>query len=283
MLEVAQLLKQSPPARPVTLLFNEGEEYGLNGAAAFVATDPLAKQINSLINIDTRGVSGPALMYETSWPNGAAVAAYARSTHAPYANSISTDFAKLIPNTTDVVKFAPAGWTLMNWGIIGNETRYHSPGDTIATLDRATVHHAGSEVYAATRTFSNMPDPARAGSGRMVFTSIAGRAFIRLPLMVAGAGLALLLLIAALLAWRRKAVGKPLLLAAGMFVGALPPPPSWPSSPASCATAIIGGPIRWFPILPSTPPCWWQWPRSGGAGAAALIANGCAPLPGCSS
>jgi hypothetical protein len=266
MLEVAQLMKQSPPARPVTLLFNEGEEYGLNGAAAFVGTDPLAKQINSLINIDTRGVSGPALMYETSWPNGAAVAAYARSTHAPYANSISTDFAKLIPNTTDVVKFAPAGWTLMNWGIIGNETRYHSPGDTIAALDQATVHHVGSEVYAATRTLSNMPDPARAGSGRMVFTSIAGRAFIRLPLMVAGAGLALLLLIAALLAWRRKAVGKPLLLAVGMFVGGIAAP---------AVLAVMAGFLRdgdyWraYPLVPylavyatllgAMAAIWWRW------------------------
>jgi hypothetical protein len=78
-------------------------------------------------------------MYETSWPNGAAIAAYARSTRRPYANSISTDFAKLIPNTTDVVKFAPAGWTILNWGMIGNETRYHSPGDTVAALDRASL------------------------------------------------------------------------------------------------------------------------------------------------
>ena len=76
------------------------------------------------------------------------MAAYARATRRPYANSISTDFAKLIPNTTDVVKFAPAGWTLLNWGIIGNETRYHSPGDTVAALDRASVAHVGSEVYA---------------------------------------------------------------------------------------------------------------------------------------
>jgi hypothetical protein len=221
MLEVAQLLKQAPPARPVTLLFNEGEEYGLNGAAAFVRADPLAKQVNSLINIDTRGVNGPALMYETSWPNGAAISAYARATRHPYANSVSTDFAKLIPNTTDVVKFSPAGWILLNWGIIGNETRYHSPGDTVAALDRASLHHVGSEVLAAARAFSDMPDPARAGAGRIVFTDIAGRAFIRLPLVAAALALALLLVAGDLLAWRRKAVGKPLLLAAGMFAGGI--------------------------------------------------------------
>ena len=204
----------------MTLLFNEGEEYGLNGADSFVRRDPLAKDVNSLINIDTRGVSGPALMFETSSPNGAAIAAYSAGTRRPYANSISTDFAKLIPNSTDVVKFAPRGWTLLNYGIIGNETRYHSPGDNIAALDRASVAQVGGEVWAAARTLSDMPDPARAGSGRMVFTDIAGRAFIRLPLGVAAAILALLLIVALFQAWRRKALGRPLLLAAGMLFGA---------------------------------------------------------------
>ena len=33
LLEVGSILKAAPPPRPVTLLFNEGEEYGLNGAA----------------------------------------------------------------------------------------------------------------------------------------------------------------------------------------------------------------------------------------------------------
>lgn len=220
MLEVAALFRQSPPPRPVTLLFNEGEEYGLNGADAFVRRDPLARDVNSLINIDTRGVSGPALMFETSSPNGAAIAAYSAGTRHPYANSISTDFAKLIPNSTDVVKFAPRGWTLLNYGIIGNETRYHSPGDNIAALDRASVAQVGGEVWAAARTLTAMPDPARAGSGRMVFTDIAGRAFIRLPLGIAAAILALLLIVALFQAWRRKALGRPLLLAAGMLFGA---------------------------------------------------------------
>jgi len=266
MMEIAQLLRQSPPARPVTLLFNEGEEYGLNGAAAFVRTDPLAKDVNSLINIDVRGVTGPALMYETSSPNGAAIAAYARSTRRPYANSISTDFAKLIPNTTDVVKFAPAGWTLLNWGMIGNETRYHSPGDTVAALDRASLYHVGSEAYAATRVLSDMPDPAKAGSGRMVFTSIAGSAFIRLPLALAAVALGLLVLAGGFLAWRRNAVGKPLALAAATFVGGLA---------AASIVSVVAGMIRAGDFWRGTPlvsylaayavmlaamtAIWWRW------------------------
>jgi hypothetical protein len=218
LLEVASILKASPPARAVTLLFNEGEEYGLNGAAAFVHHDPEAKQVDSLINIDGRGVSGPALMHETSDPDGAAIAAYASSAIRPYANSISTDFAKLIPNSTDVVFYKPAGWTLLNYGWLGNETRYHSPGDRIDALDRATVGHIGGEVLAATRALASVRDPASAGSGRVVFTDIAGRAFIHLPLTIAAVLLGLLLVAALVLAWRRKAVGKPLLVGFGLVV-----------------------------------------------------------------
>jgi hypothetical protein len=62
-------------------------------------------------------------------------------------------------------------------------------------------------------------DPARAGSGRTVFTDVAGRALLRLPLVIAAAALGLLLIGGFVLAWRRKALGKPLLVAAGMVFG----------------------------------------------------------------
>ncbi|MGN6058835.1 MAG: M28 family peptidase [Sphingomicrobium sp.] len=220
LLEIAAILRAEPPQRRVMFLFNEGEEFGLNGSAAFVRTDPLARQVNSLINIDARGVTGPALMYETSQPNGAALSIYGRDARRPYANSLSTDFARLIPNTTDVVKFKPAHWTLLNFGIIGNETRYHSPSDTVAALNRASFYHVGSEVLTLTRAMANTPDPANAGQGQTVFTDIAGRVFVQIPLPFAAVFLGLLLIVALALAWRERAVGKPLLRVAGItFAG----------------------------------------------------------------
>jgi hypothetical protein len=158
-------------------------------------------------------------MHETSDPNGAAMAAYASSARHPYANSISTDFAKLIPNSTDVVFFKPTGWTLLNYAWLGNETRYHSPGDRIEAVNRATIAQMGNEVLSATRTLASMPDPARAGSGRVVFTDIAGRVLIRLPLTVAAILLGLLVVAGMCLAWRRKALGKPLLVSIAIFAG----------------------------------------------------------------
>lgn len=219
LLEVAALLKDQPPARPVSFLFNEGEEFGLNGASAFVREEALADDVDSLINIESRGVSGPALMFETSEPNGSAITAFANATRRPYANSLSMDFARLIPNTTDVVEFRPAGWTILNFAIIGNETRYHTPGDTIAALDRASLYHVGSEALAATRVLAARPDAPAATT--YVFADIAGRLFLRIRLAVAGVAFCLLLILALVQTLRRKASGKPLLLAGAMTVAGI--------------------------------------------------------------
>ncbi len=219
MLEIAALLKAKPPARLVTFLFNEGEEYGLNGARSFVDGDPLAGSVDTLINIDSRGVSGPAIMFETSVPNGPALADYARATARPYANSLSTDFAQLIPNTTDYTVFQERGWKTLSYSIIGNETRYHSPGDTLDALDRGSLYHLGSEVLAATRTLAS--DARTTGQGRRVFTDIAGRGFVSLPLVLAAVLLGAILLGTALIAYRRDAIGRPLAALAGAVLGAI--------------------------------------------------------------
>lgn len=219
MLEVAALLQARPPARPVTFLFNEGEEYGLNGARAFVEGDPLAREVDTLINIDSRGVSGPAIMFETSNPNGPALADYARATARPYANSLSTDFAQLIPNTTDNMVFKERGWKTLSYSIIGNETRYHTPGDTTDALDRASLYHLGSEVLAATRTLAS--GAGQAEQDRRVFTDVAGRGFVSLPLAVAAAMLVLILVATVLVAYRRKALGRPLRMVAAAVFGSI--------------------------------------------------------------
>jgi hypothetical protein len=203
LLEVARHLRGERLARPVILLFNEGEEYGLNGAAAFVEGDPLAEQVGKLINIEARGVSGPAFMFETNEPNGPALADLKAATRRPYANSISTDFAKLIPNSTDVVKFKPKHWETLSFAITGNETRYHSPGDRIEALDRASLHHMGSEVLAASRRLAG-PD-RQAASGRTLFTDIGGRLLITMPLLAGALALGLIAIATWGLAVRRRA------------------------------------------------------------------------------
>ncbi|NJC06147.1 MFS family permease [Sphingomonas kaistensis] len=147
MLEVAALLKDRPLRRPVTFLFNEGEELGLIGARAFLDADPLSRNVDTLINLEARGTTGPVNMFETSEPNAGAVALYRNAVRSPVANSLAVSAYRLIPNSTDVSTFAEdRQWLTLNFAPIGNETRYHSPGDDLAAMDPATLQHMGDQV-----------------------------------------------------------------------------------------------------------------------------------------
>jgi len=90
LLEVGAILKDRPLKKPIILLFNEGEELGLIGARAFLA-DPISANVDSLLNFEARGVTGPVTMFETSQPNGPAIAAFSRAVARPYASSLSAD------------------------------------------------------------------------------------------------------------------------------------------------------------------------------------------------
>ena len=191
LLEVASILKNRPLKRPVILLFNEGEELGLVGARAFLA-DPLSLHVDSLINLEARGVRGPVNMFETSRPNAAPIGVFAAAVKRPVANSLSTDVYRLLPNYTDVNSFAERGWLTLNLAPIGNETRYHSPGDDLAALDPATLQHMGDQTLALTDALARGTPQAR--SGDRIFMDVAGRALVSLPL-IAGAVLLIALLL----------------------------------------------------------------------------------------
>lgn len=209
-LEIARHLAGRQLARPVIFLFTDGEEAGLLGARAFLDRDPLAKRVDSLINMEARGVAGPAIMFETSSPNGAAIAHFARSVDRPVANSLNADFAKLIPNSTDVEVLKAADWTILNFAIIGNETRYHTPGDTLASLDHRSVQHMGDQALALAHDMA--AGRAEAG-GTKAYADILGRSLVVMPLWATLAVLGLLSASFLFLAWRRRR-GLPRALAA---------------------------------------------------------------------
>jgi hypothetical protein len=202
MLETAALLRNRPLQRPVTLLFDDGEESGLLGARAFLERNPLAARVDTLLNFESRGTSGPATMFETDQPNGAAIAAFSRAAERPVANSLTTDFSRLIPNTTDVAVLKEAKWTTLNFAIIGNENLYHSPGDTIANLDPRSVRHMGAQALALTAELAS--GPVAKVNGETLYADILGRGFVTLPRLVTFVALGILLLGFLLIAWKRR-------------------------------------------------------------------------------
>ena len=224
LLEIGSILKDRPLKRPVMLLFNEGEELGLVGARAFLA-DPLSRNVDSLLNFEARGVTGPVTMFETNQPNGAAMAAYADSVRRPFASSLSTDVARLIPNDTDVTTYKERGWLTLNSAITGNETHYHSPGDDIASLDTKSLQDMGDEGLAlASRLSAGAPQ----AQGNRIFFDLFGRIFVQMPLMLGVVCLLTLLVAFGAIAWRRAA----LIRGSAVIFGAL----------------IAGGVLAWLAV-----------------------------------
>ncbi|HST36677.1 MAG TPA: M20/M25/M40 family metallo-hydrolase [Allosphingosinicella sp.] len=217
MLEIAQALRGKRLARPVTFLFNEGEEMGLLGARAFLERDPLAARVDTAINMEARGVNGPAIMFETSRPNGAAISLYRAAAPRPVANSLSTDLYRLIPNSTDVAVFEARPWTILNFAVIGNETRYHSAGDDLAALSASSLQHMGSQALAVTEHAAS--GPAQEIEGERLYTDIAGLGLIVLPMLFGLVLLGVLLLFFLVEGWRRRALGMPLLAMAVALAG----------------------------------------------------------------
>ena len=215
LLEVAFILKKEQLQRPVTFLFNEGEELGLVGARAFLERDPLAARVDSLINLEARGTTGPVNMFEISRPNGAAMHAYSRAVKRPVASSLATDVYRQLPNYTDVNSFAERGWLTLNLAMTGNETRYHSAGDDLHALDPRSLQHMGDQTLSLARELAN--GAPEAGAQR-IFMDLLGVELITLPQSIGLLVLAALVAGFAWIAWRRRSLGRPLLTMASALV-----------------------------------------------------------------
>ncbi|MGH3897068.1 MAG: M28 family peptidase, partial [Pseudonocardiaceae bacterium] len=140
----------------LVLLITDGEEDGLLGAAAFVDQHPLARQRAVVLNWEARGVSGPSLMFETSWNNAALVDVFADAAPHPHGDSSLVEFYRLLPNNTDFTEFARVGLPGMNFAYIESAARYHTPGDNIVNLDRASLQHHGANMLGLTHALGNI-------------------------------------------------------------------------------------------------------------------------------
>jgi hypothetical protein len=216
LLEVGSILKNQKLRQPVILLFNEGEELGLVGARAFLA-DPLSRNVGSLINLEARGVRGPVTMFETSRPNAAAIRVFAEAVTHPVGNSLATDVYRLLPNYTDVNSFAERGWLTLNLAPIGNETRYHSPGDDLTALDLATLQHMGDQTLALTQRLAN--EPAQSGEANSIFMDVTGRTLVTMPLAIGMSLMVGLLVAFAVLSLRAGQLAQGIGVTAGSLLG----------------------------------------------------------------
>ncbi|HWZ45835.1 MAG TPA: M20/M25/M40 family metallo-hydrolase [Candidatus Saccharimonadales bacterium] len=156
-LEAVRALARGPQLRnDLIVLVTDGEEAGLLGAEAFVASHPWMNDVGLVMNFEARGNRGPSLLFETSANNASLIKEFARAAPYPTGSSLFYAFYKLLPNDTDFTVFRLAGTPGLNFAFGGRLEAYHSWLDTADNLDPASLQHHGSYVLSLARHFGQM-------------------------------------------------------------------------------------------------------------------------------
>jgi hypothetical protein len=154
----AFLYTKTPHKNDIIIMFSDGEELGLNGAALFVNQHKWAKDIGVVLNFEARGTSGPSYMLmETNAGNASLVKEFAEAkTTFPVSNSLMYSIYKMLPNDTDLTVFREQGNIQgYNFAFIDDHYNYHTAQDNIAHLDLNTLEHQGTYLMPLLKHFSN--------------------------------------------------------------------------------------------------------------------------------
>jgi len=193
LLETVRALRarKEPLAHDVIVLFTDGEEAGLLGAAAFVREHPWAKDVAFILNFEARGTSGRSYMFETG-PGNRDAASLLRSARDVTAGSTLTTVYRSLPNDTDLSEFAPLGVPALNFAFADGVERYHTSHDDLPHLNPGSVQHHGLQMLALAKKIGDGALP-RPTTGDGVFFDLPA-----LGLVVYPVGLALPLALVAL-------------------------------------------------------------------------------------
>lgn len=175
-LEAAGALSGEPwKGRDVVLLLTDGEEAGLLGARHFANNHPWREKIGTVINVDNRGTSGPALIYETAGADDARVLQAITPAVGPVVgNSLFATIAASMPNGSDLSVFREAGMQGINLAVIGGHEHYHAPTDTWDNLDRSSLQHEGQVALGALYALGMERPDSNKAFGHAVFLDLAG-------------------------------------------------------------------------------------------------------------
>ncbi len=228
MLEVARALTSGPKLRnDVVLVFTDAEEACLCGAEAFVNQYPLARDPAVVLNLESRGSSGPAVMFQTSDGNRGVVSVYAKVAPHPVATSVAVEVYRLLSNDTDFTPVLTAGrFTGLNAAYIDGSSAYHSPLDRPSNVDVGSLQAHGDNALALAREFGrvDLGPLMRPSSGDETYFPLPGGLLFRYPGALNWPLAVLALLAVAALGWlaRRRGLTSVPRLIAGFGLAFLP-------------------------------------------------------------
>ena len=187
------------PENSLKIVITDAEEIGLIGARNEMRHHRADyENVDLVLNLEARGTSGPAFMFETS-PNNSAVAGYFLShVKQPVSSSLLPSLYARMPNGTDMNVLIPKGFTVLNIAAIGEAEHYHHATDAPRYVDHSTLQHYGDQVLGLTRAWAfDGQAPTLTADGDLHFFQLWRGLTVRY-LAAVGTGLGCLAVIAAL-------------------------------------------------------------------------------------
>jgi hypothetical protein len=129
----------------IKVVFTDSEEHDLDGMKNLYKHHKyLLDNVNLVMNIEARGVKGPALLFETSPGNKKLMELY-KEAERPYTYSLTSLVYRILPNKTDfsVVKDSIPG---MNFSVIDNLKYYHTDLDNYSNISLRSLQHYGLQL-----------------------------------------------------------------------------------------------------------------------------------------
>ena len=156
------------------------------------------ENVDLVLNLEARGTSGPALMFETSSNNSAVAGYFLSHVKQPVSSSLLPSLYARMPNGTDMNVLIPEGFTVLNIAAIGDAEHYHHPTDAPRYVDHSTLQHYGDQVLDLARAWAfDGQAPTLTADGDLHFFQLWRGLTVRYPAAV-GTGLGCLAVIAAL-------------------------------------------------------------------------------------
>lgn len=147
---ILELLSQSLKYREdwkqgVKILFTDSEENEMDGIkCAYKHHRDIFENVGFIVNFESRGMDGPALLFETSPNNNKVMDLYSQA-DAPWGYSLTTIVYRFLPNFTDftVLKDDIPG---INFSSIDDINAYHVEDDNFDNINLNTIQHYGAQV-----------------------------------------------------------------------------------------------------------------------------------------
>ena len=252
------------PENSLKIVITDAEEIGLIGARNEMHHHRADyENVDLVLNLEARGMSGPAFMFETS-PNNSAVAGYFLShVKQPVSSSLLPSLYARMPNGTDMNVLIPKGFTVLNIAAIGEAEHYHHATDAPRYVDHSTLQHYGDQVLDLARAWAfDGQAPTLTADGDLHFFQLWRGLTVRYPAAV-GTGLGCLAVIAALGAVAMRARSLRWKRVLGTVWGL-----TWRSALASAAAGLVqlgAMAMKWAPESGLGPNPLLPWMFAGGA------------------